>query len=149
MVTMRDVRRRLDAEEVDYAEAAALGPDALPHLAELAAGADTMLASKAVYLASVIGGDGSAAIVSAAAGRGDPVLRVAAAAALRNLAVDDFERVGETLLDDEDPGVRKVAIGSVAAADSPALTARVRRAAEEDPEDYVRDTAARLLPPTQ
>lgn len=149
MVTMHDVRRRLDADEVDYAEAAGLGPDALPHLAALAEGDDTMLASKAVYLASVIGGDGSADIVSGAAERGDPILRVAAAAALRNLAVDDFERVGETLLDDDDPGVRKVAVGSVAAADSPELNARLRRVAEEDPEDYVRETAARFLPPTQ
>lgn len=149
MVTMHEVRRRLDADEVDYDEAAALGPDALPYLAELAHGDDMMLASKAVYLASVIGGGDSAAIVADAAERGDPVVRVAAAAALRNLAVDDFERVGETLLDDDDPGVRKVAMGSVAAADSPALTAKMRRAAEEDPEDYVRDTAARFLPPTQ
>ncbi|MFC7613672.1 HEAT repeat domain-containing protein [Actinokineospora soli] len=149
MVTMQDVRRRLDADEVDYAEAAALGPDALPHLAALAVSDDTVLASKAVYLASVIGGDRSADIVAEAAQRGDPVVRVAAAAALRNLPVGDFERVGDALLDDDDPGVRKVAIGSVASADAPALTAKVRRAAEEDPEDYVRDTAARFLPPTQ
>ncbi|MGW5052309.1 hypothetical protein [Actinokineospora sp. NPDC004072] len=149
MVTMRDVRSRLDAEEVDYQEAAALGTEALPLLAELAAGEDSMLASKAVYLASVIGGEGSAAIVADAAERGDPILRVAAAAALRNLPVGDFERVGDTLLDDSDPGVRKVAIGSVAAADSPALIAKVRRAAEADPQDYVRETAARLLPPNQ
>lgn len=84
-VTMHEVRERLDADEVDYAEAAELGAGALPHLAEIVAGEDTLLASKAVYLASVIGGDGSAAIVAEAADSGDPILRVVASAAMRNL----------------------------------------------------------------
>ncbi|MGQ0839583.1 HEAT repeat domain-containing protein [Actinokineospora sp.] len=144
-VTMRDVRLRLDSEEVDYEGAAALGEDALPHLAELAESPDTMLVSKAVYLASLIGGARSAAIVAGAARHEDPIVRIAAASALRNLEWEAFEQVGDGLLDDADAGVRKVAIGSVAAADSPALTDKVRRAATDDPEEFVRDVAARSL----
>ncbi|SDD91467.1 hypothetical protein [Actinokineospora iranica] len=84
-VTLQDMRRRLAADTVDYADVAALGPAVLPHLAELAAGPETVLACKAVYLASLIGGPDSTAIVAGAAGHEDPIVRIAAAAALRNL----------------------------------------------------------------
>ncbi len=82
-VTMQDLRRRLLCEDVDYEDAAAFGRAALPHLAELAAGSDTVLACKAIYLASVIGDEG---IVRAAVEHEDPIVRIAASAAVRNLA---------------------------------------------------------------
>ena len=56
-VTMEQVRAYLDAEEVNYSEAARLGSGALPHLQRLAQSPDVMLASKATYLASLIHGD--------------------------------------------------------------------------------------------
>ncbi len=125
MVTMRDIRRALDAAEVDYAGAAALGSAALPLLAELATGDDTLLASKAVYLASVIGGDGSASIITEAAERGDPILRVAAVAALRNLTSGSTPAPPADDLDDWDD------------LDDP-----------DDP-DYDWGAGSRLRPPTQ
>ena len=50
-VTMKDVRTQLEPDEPDYAKAAQLGADAIPYLKELVNGPDTMLASKAAYLA--------------------------------------------------------------------------------------------------
>ena len=84
-VSMNDVRRVLDAEEPNYDAAAKLGPDALPHLQALVAGPDPMLASKAAYAASLLEGALGESVVHAAAQSHNPVVRVAAAAAARNL----------------------------------------------------------------
>ncbi|PPK69119.1 hypothetical protein V5P93_001495 [Actinokineospora auranticolor] len=85
LVTMREVRQRLTGADVDFDAATELGPDALPHLAELATTDDTVLACKAIYLASRIGGSGGTEIITRAAGHDDPIVRIAASAALRNL----------------------------------------------------------------
>ncbi|OLR95397.1 hypothetical protein [Actinokineospora bangkokensis] len=71
--------------KVDYDDAAALGPQAVPHLSTLVAGADTVLAAKALYLAGVIGGPAAKALLDAAAGHPDPIVRIAASAALRTM----------------------------------------------------------------
>ena len=146
-VTMQDVLARIDPDEIDYPAAAAeLGADALPLLEELVQGGDPMLASKAAYLASVISETGSARVVERAAQHPDPRVRVAAAAGLRNLPERDAEPEVDRLLDDDDVGVRKVALESAAAFDSPAMTRRVQRRAEEDPEPAIRELARRRTP---
>ncbi len=110
-VTMKDVRAALDPEEPDYDKAAELGPDALPHLQELVSSADAMLASKATYLASMIADDRAVDVVETAARSSEPIVRVAAAAAVGNLAAVPAEGVLRDLAADADPGVRKVARG--------------------------------------
>jgi HEAT repeat protein len=143
-VTVRDILDRIDLDEIDYPAAAAeLGAEALPLLEELAEGADTMLASKAVYLATLISGSESTSIMERAARHPDARVRVAAAAGLRNLGERYAEAQVEELLQDSDVGVRKVALQSVAAFDSPAMAARARRLAEHDPEPAIRDLAKR------
>src|ERR671915_2448035 len=84
-VTMKKVRSALDPEEPDYQQIADLGPEALPHLEVLVNSGDTMLASKAAYLASLIKDAKAADIVGTAARSDDPAVRVAAAAAASNL----------------------------------------------------------------
>ena len=112
-VTMQQVRKALDPEEPDYAEAAELGPDALPHLEKLVRQGDTMLSSKATFLAALIPHGRSANVVKLAAESGDAAVRVAAAAAARLLPDVDAGAVLEPLLGDNDEGVRKVALNSV------------------------------------
>lgn len=126
-VTMKDVRSALEPEEPDYAEAAKLGPDALPHLKKLVASGDPMLASKATYAASLIKDDRSEEIVRSAARSDDPVVRVAAAAAAPNFAAAGTSNVLVELVGDPDPGVRKVARASVP--DKP--SSRLSRTLEE------------------
>lgn len=109
-VSMEDVRKVLDPDEPDYAAAAQLGEDALPHLEELVRGNDPMLASKATYAASLISGGADA--VATAADSEDPIVRVAAAAAARNLTPERAEPLLRRLSDDEDAGIRKVARAS-------------------------------------
>lgn len=106
-VSMQDVRAVLDPEEPNYDAAAALGPDALPVLAQLVRGDDVMLASKATYAASLIHGGSDA--VESATESADPIVRVAAASAARNLPEQESKRVLGRLLNDEDAGIRKVA----------------------------------------
>lgn len=141
-ISMSDVRSHLDRDEVDYQEAASLGAEALPFLRELVGGDDPMLASKAAYLASMIPGEQQARILDAAARASDSVVRIAAASGLGNLAEGDADSLADGLLDDDDLGVRKYAIRSVAQFDSPAMAARLRRAAQDDPSDELRELAA-------
>jgi hypothetical protein len=116
-VTMNDVRRVLDPEEPNYGAVPALGAGALPHLEALVTGPDPMLASKAAYAASLLDGSTGESVVQLAAESSDATVRVAAAAAVRNLPQDSANRMLDTLRSDDDPGIRKVA----------------RRSAEEGP----------------
>jgi HEAT repeat protein len=111
-VSMEDVRRVLDPEEPNYEAAAKLGTEALPHLQALVAGKDSMLASKAAYAASMLQGAAGEDVVRTAARSHDLVVRVAAAAAARNLPPEAASDVLAELVDDEDPGISKVARAS-------------------------------------
>jgi hypothetical protein len=106
---MEDIRRILDPEEPNYAKVPGLGADALPHLEALVAGDDPMLASKAAYAASLLDGDTGEPVVRLAAESPDVVVRVAAAAAARNLLPDSADRLLADLAADPDPGIQKVA----------------------------------------
>ena len=130
-VTMKEVRAALDPEEPNYEKAAKLGAPALPHLERLVRSDDTMLASKATYLASLIKGGKSMDIVATAARSDDPAVRVAAAAAASNLTAAGASPILEELVGDSDPGVRKVARGSVPTKPTAALTAKLEDLGDE------------------
>jgi hypothetical protein len=145
-VTMQDVRRWLDPEEPDYASAkAALGNDALPHLTTLATGGDLALASKAVYLASMISTPQSVAVMRAAHERHEPVLKAAVAAGIRNLDPGHAADVFELLHADPDPGIRKLALTSAAHIAAPQTLAHIDRIAQSDPEPALRRLATDVL----
>ncbi len=124
-VQMRDVLAVLEPDEPDYQAAAALGPEALPHLEELVRADDLMLASKATYAASLLEGNQGQHVIAVAAQHSDSTVRVAAAAAARNLPPSDASDVLMTLVGDDDPGVRKVARASVPDEASQALAERL------------------------
>jgi len=114
-VTMKDVLEVLEPDEPNYNRAASLGPDALPHLRTLVEGEDPMLAAKAAYAASLLEGDQGKDVVVAAANSDTASVRVAAAAAANNLPTESAVEVLMELVDDNDAGVRKVALSSVPA----------------------------------
>src|SRR3712207_3618521 len=108
-VTHEELRLLLSNEEPDYmALAARLDASDMPAVAELADSDDVMLASKAVYVASLLPGGGD--VVQRAAASANPVLRAASASALRNLAPDRREPVAEMLLGRGDVAVEKVTL---------------------------------------
>jgi HEAT repeat protein len=141
-ITMKDVRVQLDRDEPDYKEAAMLGQDAIPYLSELVKGPDAMLASKAAYLASLIKSENSIAVLEEAASSPEPVVRIAAASGIRNLSEQGASRVLDLLIEDRDLGVRKVTLKAVSGFRSPALRAKVKKLADEDPEPFIRDLAS-------
>jgi len=141
-ITIRDVRAFLDAEEVDYPKAKSLGPEAIPILLGLVRGGDLGLASKATFLASMIESDQSLAVLEAAAASSEPLLRVAAASGIRNLAEPHAERVLDLLRADPDAGIRKVVLASAGRLRSPQVAAKIQQMAETDPEPFVRELAA-------
>jgi HEAT repeat protein len=112
-VTMKEVRAALDPEEPDYAKAAKLGPQALPHLEKLIARKDPGLASKAASLAGMIESEKAAQVLEKAAKHRDVRVRVAAAHSARHLPKPDASRILAKLMGDKDVGVQKVALKSV------------------------------------
>jgi HEAT repeat protein len=142
---MEQVRIALDPDEPDYAQARRLGPEALPHLSEIVAAGDPMLASKATYLAGLIAAEGSADVLSRAAQSPDPVLRVAAAGAARNLAPRDASDILVELVADDDVGVRKVALASASPEATAELQERIRYASQNDAAPRIRELAAETL----
>lgn len=125
-ITMQDVRAWLDRDELDYpAAAAALGAGAVPHLKQLVQGRDPMLASKAAYLASLIRAPDALGVLELATTRGEAAVRVAAAAALRNLdpvAAKKADAVAKRLNADKDAGVRRLVVQSRAGKAAPKRT---------------------------
>lgn len=144
-VTMEDVRRALDPDEVDYAAASQLGPDALPFLMDLVQGGDPGMAAKAAYLAAVLEGELSEQVVAVAAASSDVRVRVAAAHAASMLAAEPASRVLDTLLLDDDPGVQKLALRSVSAGLSPDLLEKIREVSVNGSSQGLRDCAERAM----
>lgn len=164
--TIDQVRAQLNVDEPDYNEIAQLGVEAIPFLKQLVLDTDTMLASKAVYLASLIESDQSTTVVAAAMSSPYPTVRVAAASAARNLPADVSIRLFDSLLDDQDVGVRKVALKSISvsgvlgdrattapgiglrtesAAEVSNLKAKVQQLANGDQHEFIRDLANKTL----
>jgi hypothetical protein len=143
-VTMEQVLAELKPDEPEYEQAAErLGPEALPHLLELIARGDPELASKAASLAGFLNTDGSVEALTSAARSAEPVVRVAAAASLRSLSNVPTD-LADSLLLDQDAGVRKWALISIEVARPSGLRDRVRAIAESDPEASLRDLASRV-----
>jgi hypothetical protein len=144
-VSMAEVRRALDPDEVDYAAAAALGDDALPHLNALVETGDPGIAAKAAYLAGLINGGSSEAIVARAATHSDARVRASAASTASNLDAEATERVITDLVLDDDVGVQKFALESVPAQPSQNMRSQVLRASQSAPHASLRQKASDVL----
>jgi HEAT repeat protein len=140
-VTMQQVLAQIDKDEPDYERAAKLGKGALPHLRKIIEADDPMLASKATYAASLIGGADAIELLGQAANRKEPEVRVAAAHALGNTS-DAPPQLLEKLLGDKDAGVRKLALRTVGQHRVKGLESKVATIAKRDPEEFIRTAAA-------
>jgi hypothetical protein len=143
-VTIEQVLAQLSPDELNYQQTSQLGPDALPHLLRLVQEGDPGLASKATYLAGFINADQSTAIVDLAARSADPVVRVAAAASLSNLKEIPVS-LATSLLDDQDPGVRRLTLESLQIHRPAGFKAKVQGIATSDPDLTVRQVASQIL----
>lgn len=144
-VTMKQVRTVLDSEEPNYGQGAQLGLDALPYLESLVTGADPMLASKATYLASLIRGEQSVRILQEAARSESLIVRVAAAGAARNLDESVASDILFSLVDDQNIGVRKVALESVPANVAPLLRDKIQGLTQTESNFEIRNLSREVL----
>jgi len=118
VVTLDQVIAVLSPEEPDYASAAKLGSEALPHLDALVKGDDLALAAKATSLASFIQDNRSVEILMNAARSKHDIVRLATAVGSPNLKVKGVDSVLRLLSADKDPSIRKRAIRSMELFDS-------------------------------
>jgi HEAT repeat protein len=144
MVSFEEVRAAVSPDEPDYKSAALLGPDALPHLDRMIFGEDMALATKATSLVGLIRDPRSAPILRRAVAHEWPTVRVAAAAIAPQLDAGDAADVLTPLLQDPDPGIRKVALRSSAYARSESLRAALSIVAKSDPVPELRQLAQEL-----
>ena len=143
-VTMEQVINQLDREEPDYAQAARLGTEALPHLITLIQRENTGLAAKAASLAGFINVAESAPVLEIAARHPEPVVRVAAAASARNLTSIPTS-LATALLDDSDVGVRKWALKALEVHRLPGIRTKVEEIMKSDPDSGLRDRAKQII----
>lgn len=144
-LTMAQVRAVLDPDEPDYAQAAKLGSEALPHLETLAKEADALLASKAVYLAALIQDERSVRIVREAALSQDISVRVAAAAAARYLPCVPVSDILIPLVNDKDIGVQMVALQSAGTNATAELRAIIERLTTDESDPNIQRDAKQAL----
>jgi hypothetical protein len=145
-VTMEQVRARLEQDEPNYhAAAAELGFEALPHLLALVKEADSMSASKAAYLAALIRGPQSAEVLAAAASNPDPVVRVAAAGALRDVPALATGDLLTALLSDQDYGVCKLALKAVCCDVHEPLRGQIEKIAQSHEDATIRQLSRQAL----
>lgn len=142
-VTREQVLAYLYPDEPHYAEAVRLGAEALPHLRQLVEEGDPELASKATALASIINTEQSIEIVDLAARSPDPVMRVAAAISLSNLSGVPAP-LAESLLKDEDVGVRKLTLEALENQKPFGFKSKVQEVARNDPNEVLREIANRV-----
>jgi hypothetical protein len=143
-VTIQDVVNQLDREEPNYAQAARLGPDALPFVRQLIQGDNVALASKAAFLAGQISGEGSLQVLEIASRHPDPVVRVAAAASARNFT-GLSSTLANTFLNDADPGVRKWGLRTLEIAQPHGIRPSVERIMNADPDPALREQARKVI----
>lgn len=124
-MTDQELKLALDNEEPRYRDIVArLGDSDVPRVRALAESGDVALASKAVYLASLLTQAQAHDIVIRAADSANELVRVASATALPNLPTAPRERAAERLLTEANPAVSKMvlrAIGPASATLAPKL----------------------------
>jgi len=143
---MRDVVRALIPDEANLNQAAAaLGPEALPHLEVLVRGPDPMLASKATYVACLMREQGTIRVLQIAAARPERMVRIAAATAVQRLPPDQAGAILTTLITDSDPEVRRIAIEAIPSEVIPEVHNVLEMLALTDPYPFIRDLSADVL----
>lgn len=143
-VTLEQVVVQLDREEPNYAQAARLGPEALPHLVTLIQGSDIGLAAKAASLAGLIDAPESVGVLERASRHPEAVVRVAAAAASRNLTTMP-SALAIVMLNDPDPGVRKWVLKALEVHRPTGVKAQVEEISQNDPVVGLRDQAKGIV----
>lgn len=127
--TKEELIKMIDLDEPDYASIIRnLASDDIPLLIELSKDTNLAIATKAVSCLGLMNSEKAVTGIKAAAEHANPVMRVAAAHALKNSAsLPSAVKMIDKLLDDPDVGVRKFALKTVQQAKITNLKAKVQQ----------------------
>src|SRR5262245_30722175 len=107
-MTDEELRLALGSDEPQYASIAArLEASDIPRVRAIAEGSDTGMATKAVYLASLLASESAHEIVERAAQSANELVRIASASGLSNLPVNVRDRISVELLGRPNAGISK------------------------------------------
>lgn len=144
-MTDQELLFALGNEEPHYpAIVARLDESDVARVRSLAEGADIALASKAIYLASLLGSSDAHDIVVRAAQGHNALTRVASATGLPNLPSAARERAAEMLIQDSNPAVSKLVLRAIDAP-SRSLAEKVRDLGSRSDLPEIRELARQKL----
>ena len=136
----------LSNEEPGYARIArTLDSSAIKHLASFARGRDLSIATKAIYLASLLDRKDAAKIVASAAASQTAVKRIAAASGLGNLASAPKDAIARKLIRSKDLSARKLVLKSIGTDVSPRLRNSIEKLSKEDKSKDMKDLSRSVL----
>jgi HEAT repeat protein len=145
--TKDELIKLINLDEPDYPEIVAkLTKDDIPILAELAQDPNLAIATKAISCLGFMNDDRAFAGVEKAAKSNDPVLRVAATHALRNMTSRPAtEKLLDKLLDDDDIGVKKFALKTVEASKLSNLKEKVKQMHSKETNEHIKNLSKQVM----
>ncbi len=145
--TKDELIKMINLDEPDYPEIVArLSKDDIPLLNELAVDPNPAIATKAISCLGFMNDDRAFAGVEKAAKSSNPVLRVAASHALRNMSSRPAaEKILDKLLDDDDIGVKKFALKTVEASKFSGLKEKVRQMHAKEPNEHLKTLSKQVM----
>jgi HEAT repeat protein len=144
-ITLEQVRTAISYFEPVRDMRIDLGPEALPHLEALLQSEESFIAAKAAYTISRIRDPRVEPLLRRAAGINRPEVRIAVAAGVRDLPEAEASPIVLSLLDDQDRGVRKMALQSVPERPRPELRRKIESLSRRDPDPAIRTLSRGVL----
>ena len=135
----------LSNEEPRYSEILAkLDEDAVAYLSELSKGKDTMLATKAIFLAGLYNKPSGHAVVESAAKSTVLLKRIASASALEYMPETKRDKLAEKLIGDADISIQKLVIKAAGNTKSAKLREKFTKLSKDSSSKFIRDLVSAL-----
>lgn len=142
---LEQIRAQLSAIEPDEGTYDGIGSSDVPVLAQLLQDDEPWMAARAVFALSRVPDKSAVTILSKAVADPRQEVRVSLAASVGRLTPEEGSELLLRLLDDEDLGVRKFAVRSVAGTHDAPVHAKLRALGSQDPALPIREVAAEKL----
>ena len=145
--TKEELIKMINLDEPDYAAIVSkLTAEDIPLLVELSKDPNMAIATKAVSCLGLMNSEKAVEGLRSASSNANPVMRVAAAHALRNAAAQPAAvQMIDKLLDDEDVGVRKFALKTVQHANLRSLKAKVEQLSKKESTEFMKSLSTEVF----
>lgn len=145
--TKEELIKMINLDEPDYERIVSrLTKDDIPLLTELSKDQNPAIATKAISCLGLMQTDKALSGLQDASKHPDPVIRIAAAQALRNMSkVPAAVNLLGSMLDDGDIGVRKFALKSVEHANISTLKEKVQKMSQHENNEHLKNLSGEVL----